>query len=534
MLYNEEVAEAGLDGLPARRARWPRTAGSASRLRQAEAGDGCARAAGGWRCGARRWRAPAVAAPALRRRPRRARARPPTAGALAARGAVSRRAAVPVRGGARPAAGGGGRGERADGAGAARAVAAALRGGARLLRLAADRRRGHRRRGGGARRAAARRPAVPRLRAGGRGDRGDQLRRGRRALRLRGGRRLRADRRRDVEPAERRVCLRCHQGDGPIFARPLWSETNANPAIAARLGAARRRRFHGAPVRADGGRARGLRRRHRPGGPGRRWRAGCGPRAAATRPAARRCSTAAVRVGARRRAAGAGPPPPVRAAVGARWPDGLGAALAGPAEPRPAAARRPDPADLETEGALDPETPREPAGALAAGRTASRGAARLVAELRARATATGSPPPRRRRRAAETVALACETRAALRRGRTRFACAGAGRRGFVAPDGPVGSRRAGSAAAAGARSTACRRSAGSPGCAAAAGRPRARRRRRSAAAAATLRLIDDLGAARRRRWRRAPSDGAPALGDGPFAGGAVLALIARLPEAADG
>ena len=37
------------------------------------------------------------------------------------------------------------------------------------------------------------------------------------------------------EPAERRVCLACHQGGGPIFARPLWSETNANPAIADRL-----------------------------------------------------------------------------------------------------------------------------------------------------------------------------------------------------------------------------------------------------------------------------------------------------------
>ncbi len=52
----------------------------------------------------------------------------------------------------------------------------------------------------------------------------------------------------EAEPAERGVCLACHQGQGPIFARPLWAETNANPAIAARLvplGA----RFHGAPVR---------------------------------------------------------------------------------------------------------------------------------------------------------------------------------------------------------------------------------------------------------------------------------------------
>src|SRR5690606_655230 len=39
-----------------------------------------------------------------------------------------------------------------------------------------------------------------------------------------------------------------HQGHGPIFSRPLWSESNANGAIAARLaglGAV----FNGAPVR---------------------------------------------------------------------------------------------------------------------------------------------------------------------------------------------------------------------------------------------------------------------------------------------
>ncbi len=35
--------------------------------------------------------------------------------------------------------------------------------------------------------------------------------------------------------AERDICTACHQGGGPIFARPLWSETNANPMIAAAL-----------------------------------------------------------------------------------------------------------------------------------------------------------------------------------------------------------------------------------------------------------------------------------------------------------
>ncbi|MGK2913722.1 MAG: hypothetical protein ACSLE5_04570 [Porticoccaceae bacterium] len=35
--------------------------------------------------------------------------------------------------------------------------------------------------------------------------------------------------------ARRALCLACHQNAAPIFARPLWDETPANPAIAARL-----------------------------------------------------------------------------------------------------------------------------------------------------------------------------------------------------------------------------------------------------------------------------------------------------------
>lgn len=35
--------------------------------------------------------------------------------------------------------------------------------------------------------------------------------------------------------ARRSLCLACHQNDAPIFARPLWDETPANPAIAQRL-----------------------------------------------------------------------------------------------------------------------------------------------------------------------------------------------------------------------------------------------------------------------------------------------------------
>lgn len=47
--------------------------------------------------------------------------------------------------------------------------------------------------------------------------------------------------------ARRSLCLACHQNGAPLFARPLWDETSANPAIAARLRAARRD-FYGIPV----------------------------------------------------------------------------------------------------------------------------------------------------------------------------------------------------------------------------------------------------------------------------------------------
>jgi hypothetical protein len=48
--------------------------------------------------------------------------------------------------------------------------------------------------------------------------------------------------------AARDICVPCHQGHGPIFSRPLWDETNANPAVAERL-AALGASYHGAPVR---------------------------------------------------------------------------------------------------------------------------------------------------------------------------------------------------------------------------------------------------------------------------------------------
>ncbi|MBL8470170.1 MAG: hypothetical protein JNM98_00100 [Rhodocyclaceae bacterium] len=41
-----------------------------------------------------------------------------------------------------------------------------------------------------------------------------------------------------VRPARRAICVACHQNQGPIFARPQWDETDANPRIAARIAAA--------------------------------------------------------------------------------------------------------------------------------------------------------------------------------------------------------------------------------------------------------------------------------------------------------
>ncbi len=62
--------------------------------------------------------------------------------------------------------------------------------------------------------------------------------------------RARLSRGRDVRRssyANRNVCIACHQNHAPIFSRPVWDETNANPKIAARLSAGRPN-FYGIPV----------------------------------------------------------------------------------------------------------------------------------------------------------------------------------------------------------------------------------------------------------------------------------------------
>ncbi|HWM90931.1 MAG TPA: hypothetical protein VN493_09205 [Thermoanaerobaculia bacterium] len=47
--------------------------------------------------------------------------------------------------------------------------------------------------------------------------------------------------------ANRAVCTACHQGGGPLFSRPLWEETNANPQVA-KLLATEGRDFYGLPI----------------------------------------------------------------------------------------------------------------------------------------------------------------------------------------------------------------------------------------------------------------------------------------------
>jgi hypothetical protein len=83
-----------------------------------------------------------------------------------------------------------------------------------------------------------------------------------------------------LRQAARGMCISCHQNQGPIFSRQVWSETNANPGVAARLSEYRGSYF-GIPARSDTGvanaiddatdRASRLLLTHR------LWQDGCGP-----------------------------------------------------------------------------------------------------------------------------------------------------------------------------------------------------------------------------------------------------------------
>jgi hypothetical protein len=316
-----------------------------------------------------------------------------------------------------------------------------------------------------------------------------------------------------IEPADRGVCLRCHQGEGPIFARPLWSETNADPDVAARLaplGAS----FHGAPVAqtVDGLAAfdAATDRAAEAAAAGRLWAEGCG--GAACRAA---LLEAAVRVALGGRPGAAAKAAAFERRAASLWPAGLGAAS--PDLPNRDPLLQDDPTDLETEGALDPETPRAP---LVLWRPADgfAGAARLVAgqlaagdrDWIAGLATVGARPV--------TLTLDCET------GAGGFRCSGPGaevsglldaggvpRLRRVALDGapPVG-RLAGDRL------------------------PDGRVARLTLdGGRGTLSLRDDLAPLAEALAARAAA-GAPALGDGPFRRREALALIADCLGAADG
>jgi hypothetical protein len=325
------------------------------------------------------------------------------------------------------------------------------------------------------------------------------------------------------EPAERRVCLACHQGAGPIFARPLWSETNAAAAVAERLRGLGES-FHGAPVRQTVDALEGIdaatdRAALLPVAD-RLWSEGC-PDAACR---------AALLVAALRVGLGAEPPTPApgfRAA--ALWPEGI--AAASPDLPN----RDPLPVhdageDIQADGAFDPETPRIPVALWAPGPDGFAAAARAVAAqlspgdyrwIEARLA--------RRPAAAETVSLPCVvSEAALPSGviETRFACADGARRieGFRRPD------RSGRIAV----------TLGAPsgrqveiGPEAAPARLADGRRLDGFAldgGSVRLRLVDDLGSL----GQALAASGDPALGPGPFRRAEVLALVAALLGGTDG
>ena len=132
--------------------------------------------------------------------------------------------------------------------------------------------------------------------------------------------------------ANRNICMACHHNAAPIFSRALWDETNANPAIAARL-AAEGRSFHGiAPARGvDMPYAidNAVRRANRLALTQRLWQEGCGP-AAAGQQCRAGLFVAALRL---RLADGLSLPPEaaidpeaaatLRRNAARRWPDGL-------------------------------------------------------------------------------------------------------------------------------------------------------------------------------------------------------------------
>jgi len=160
---------------------------------------------------------------------------------------------------------------------------------------------------------------------------------------------------RRIAPAPREICIACHQAEAPIFARPLWDESNASAEIAARLaglGAV----WHGAPVAqsVDALEAfdAAVRRAERIELANRLWSGGCPD--SGCRADLLNAALGVLLIGP---TADAGIGAAFSEHAAALWPDGI-ALVPGDLPNRDPLAATGDP--LETSGALDPETPRDP------------------------------------------------------------------------------------------------------------------------------------------------------------------------------
>ena len=315
VLYNKDDRGARRRGVRARPARSPRTAGRArSSAPSSPAQVTRWRSSGAMRgesCGRDRLRSIAAAAhigraraePASRRRvgdrPVARRARPAAGGPLAVRCVVTREATASARHDVPfPSSAwckqletrGRLRASRARaGADPARTLAAAHRG--RTRRSSSSRASSPRSTSTGrGRRAAAQGSAVPRLSGEERPDRGDQLQRSGRALRVPGRQRLsRGAARAQVVYAAARCAspatrITRRSSRARCGTRP--TRTRASPRVLEQRAA---QRVHGVAGRARRRRAECDRRRHRPRQPARVWCSCCGATAAATASAGERC-----------------------------------------------------------------------------------------------------------------------------------------------------------------------------------------------------------------------------------------------------
>jgi hypothetical protein len=174
-----------------------------------------------------------------------------------------------------------------------------------------------------------------------------------------------------VEYAARGICIICHQSHAPIFSRPLWCESYGNPEIAERL-AGLGAQYHGAPVRQGVDSLddidQSTDRANRLSAISLLWDEGCGEGAAGID-----CRAAVLNAALRYRLTGGSgewtatgseeQAARLQDRLSRLWPGGLAAASPDLPNRDPVealqTAERPS-AILDTDGAVDPETPRAP------------------------------------------------------------------------------------------------------------------------------------------------------------------------------